>query len=201
MLRAPNFWFKKKNEGKLLSLLLSPASKIWEFEVKRRIQSGTWEKMPIPIICVGNLIIGGSGKTPVTQALQILINEIGFKPHVLSRGYGGKLKGPLYVSKNHSFRDVGDEPIILSKTGPVLISKNKKMGIFKAWEKGAKVVILDDGFQNTGIAKDFSIIVVDSQILFGNERVIPSGPLREPISSGLSRADAIVLVNNVDNQT
>ena len=76
MFRAPNFWFKKKNEGKLLSLLLWPASKIWEFGVKRRIQSGAWEKMPIPIICVGNLIIGGSGKTPVTQALQILINEI-----------------------------------------------------------------------------------------------------------------------------
>ena len=157
--------------------------------------------MPIPVICVGNIIIGGSGKTPVTQALQILLRELGYKPHVVSRGYGGKSKGPVYVSSSSSHKQVGDEPILLSKTGPVLISKNRKKGVYKAWETGADLVLLDDGLQNASIAKDLSLVVVDSRILFGNQRLIPLGPLREPITSGLSRHDAIILIDHDTNTT
>ena len=157
--------------------------------------------MPIPVICVGNIIIGGSGKTPVTQALQILLRELGYKPHVVSRGYGGKSKGPVYVSSSSSPKKVGDEPILLSKNGPVLISKNKKKGVHKAWETGADLVLLDDGLQNASIAKDLSLVVVDSRILFGNQRLIPLGPLREPITSGLSRHDAIILIDHDTNTT
>ena len=160
---------------------------------------GSWEKMPVPVICVGNIIIGGSGKTPVTQALQILLTELGNRPHVVSRGYGGKSKGPLYVSSSSSHRQVGDEPILLSKTGPVLISKNRKRGVYKAWETGANLVLLDDGLQNASIAKDLSLVVVDSKILFGNQQLIPSGPLREPLTSGLSRHDAIILIDHDTN--
>ncbi len=155
--------------------------------------------MPIPVICVGNIIVGGSGKTPVTQALQVLLRELGHKPHVVSRGYGGKSKGPLYVSSSSSHEKVGDEPILLSKSGPVLISKNRKKGVYKAWENGADSVLLDDGLQNTSIAKDLSLVVVDSRILFGNQRLIPSGPLRETIALGLSRHDAIILIDHDTN--
>ena len=157
--------------------------------------------MPIPVICVGNIIVGGSGKTPVTQALQVLLRELGHKPHVVSRGYGGKSKGPLYVSSSSSHEKVGDEPILLSKSGPVLISKNRKKGVHKAWETGADAVLLDDGLQNASISKDLSLVVVDSRILFGNQRLIPSGPLREPITSGLSRHDAIILIDHDTNKT
>ena len=157
--------------------------------------------MPIPVICVGNIVIGGSGKTPVTQALQILLKELGHKPHVVSRGYGGKSKGPVYVSSSSSHKKVGDEPILLSKTGPVLISKNRKKGVYKAWETGADSVLLDDGLQNASIAKDLSLVVVDSRILFGNQRLIPSGPLRETITLGLSRHDAIILIDHDTNKT
>ncbi len=196
ILRAPKFWFRNKDERNIPSFLLIPFSKLWEFLTERRILSGSWEKAPVPVLCVGNIVIGGSGKTPVTQALQRLLIDMGFKPHVVSRGYKGKLKGPIYVSDHHTFSDVGDEPILLSKNGPVLIAKSRKLGIYKAWENGADFVLLDDGFQNTSVAKDLSLVVVDSKILFGNERIIPSGPLRESISSGLSRADAIVLVDH-----
>ncbi len=197
MLKAPKFWFKEKDAINIPSLILAPISKCWEIVIKRRLLKGDWEIMPVPIICVGNLLIGGAGKTPVTQAIQTLLSGMGFKAHVVSRGYGGKLKGPAYVSEISSFSDVGDEPILLSKTGPVLIAKDRKMGIYKAFENGANVILLDDGFQNSSTAKDLSLVVVDSRILFGNQRIIPSGPLREPIHSGLNRADAIVLIDQM----
>ena len=199
ILKAPKFWYKSRNELSIPSLLLTPLSKFWEFGYRTKTKLGSWEKMPIPVICVGNIIIGGSGKTPVTQALIRLLKELGYKPHVLSRGHGGKLKGPVYVSSSSSHVEVGDEPILLSKTGHVLISKNKKNGVHKAWENGADLVVLDDGLQNRSIAKDLSLVVVDSRIMFGNQRLIPSGPLREPIISGLSRYDAIILVEHDTN--
>ena len=198
-LKAPKFWFRKKDEVNIPALLLYPLSKFWEYNVRRRAQLGTWEKMPVPVICIGNIVIGGSGKTPVTQAIQCLLKEMGLQPHVVSRGYGGKSKGPIYVSATSTYSEVGDEPILLSKTGPVLVAKDKKRGIYKACKNGANIILLDDGFQNTSVAKDLSLVVVDSKILFGNQRVIPSGPLREPIQSGFSRAGAIILVNHDKN--
>ena len=151
--------------------------------------------MPIPVICVGNLTIGGSGKTPVTMSLQKLLGDMGIKACIVSRGYRGKIQRPHYVTKNDTFDKVGDEPLMLSKKGAIIVSKNKKEGIIKAYNDGYDIVILDDGFQNSRIKKDLSLVVVDSQILFGNELIFPLGPLREPIQSGLSRADAIVLID------
>ena len=125
-LKAPKFWFRKKGEVNIPALLLYPLSKFWEYNVRRRAQLGTWTKMPVPVICIGNIVIGGSGKTPVTQAIQCLLKEMGLQPHVVSRGYGGKSKGPIYVSATSTYSEVGDEPILLSKTGPVLVAKDKK---------------------------------------------------------------------------
>ena len=196
IIKTPKFWFKNKNEINPLLFTLKPFSKIWEVVTKFRLDNGSWEKMPIPVICIGNITVGGSGKTPVTMALQLLLKDMGIRACVVSRGYGGKNKYPHYVTKKDTFCKVGDEPIILSKKGAVIVSKVKKDGIMKAYKDGFDIVLLDDGYQNSKINKDLSLVVVDSEILFGNEFIFPLGPLREPINSGLSRADAIVLVGN-----
>ena len=196
IIKTPKFWFKNKNEINPLLFTLKPLSKIWEVFTRFRLIYGLWEKMPIPVICIGNITVGGSGKTPVTIALQLLLKEMGIRACVVSRGYGGKNKYPHYVTKNDTFCKVGDEPIIISKKGAVIVSKVKKDGIMKAYKDGFDMVLLDDGYQNSKINKDLSLVVVDSEVLFGNEFIFPLGPLREPINSGLSRADAIILVDN-----
>ncbi len=196
IIKTPKFWFKNKNEINPLLFTLKPLSKIWEFFTRFRLIYGLWEKMPIPVICIGNITVGGSGKTPVTIALQLLLKEMGIRACVVSRGYGGKNKYPHYVTKNDTFRKVGDEPIIISKKGAVIVSKVKKDGIMKAYKDGFDIVLLDDGYQNSQINKDLSLVVVDSEILFGNEYIFPLGPLRESINSGLSRANAVIFVSN-----
>ena len=173
IIKTPKFWFKNKNEINPLLLTLKPLSKIWEVVTKFRLDNGLWEKMPIPVICVGNITVGGSGKTPVTMALQLLLEDMGIRACVVSRGYGGKNKYPHYVSKNDTFCKVGDEPIILSKKGAVIVSKVKKNGILKAYKDGFDMVLLDDGYQNSKINKDLSLVVVDSEVLFGNEFIFP----------------------------
>ena len=194
-LKTPKFWFKNNDEINPLLYTLKPLSKFWEFLIRFRLKNGLWEKMPIPVMCIGNLTVGGSGKTPVTMSLLKLLEEMGIKACVVSRGYGGKIQRPHYVTKNDTYHKVGDEPLILSKNGSIIVSKNKKDGIIKAYNDGFDLVVLDDGFQNSRIKKDLSLVVVDSQILFGNELIFPLGPLRESIQSGLSRADAIVLID------
>ena len=201
IIKTPKFWFKNRNEINPILYTLKPFSKIWEVVTKLRLVNGLWEKMPIPVVCIGNITVGGSGKTPVTMALQLLLKDMGIRACVVSRGYGGKNKYPHYVTKNDTFCKVGDEPIILSKKGAVIVSKVKKNGILKAYKDGFDMVLLDDGFQNSKINKDLSLVVVDSEVLFGNEFIFPLGPLREPISSGLSRADAIILVGNNHKNT
>ena len=201
IIKTPKFWFKNRNEINPILYTLKPFSKIWEVVTKLRLVNGLWEKMPIPVVCIGNITVGGSGKTPVTMALQLLLKDMGIRACVVSRGYGGKNKYPHYVTKNDTFCKVGDEPIILSKKGAVIVSKVKKNGILKAYQDGFDMVLLDDGFQNSKIKKDLSLVVVDSEVLFGNEFIFPLGPLREQISSGLSRADAIILVGNNHKNT
>ena len=183
-LKTPKFWFNNNHEISPLLYTLKPLSKLWELAIRFRLKNGLWEKMPIHVICVGNLTIGGSGKTPVTMSLQKLLEDMGIKACIVSRGYKGKIQRPHYVTKNDTFDKVGDEPLMLSKKGAIIVSKNKKEGIIKAYNDGYDIVILDDGFQNSRIKKDISFEVVDSKILFGNELIFPLGPLREPINSG-----------------
>ena len=117
IIKTPKFWFKNRNEINPILYTLKPFSKIWEVVTKLRLVNGLWEKMPIPVICVGNLTVGGSGKTPVTMSLQKLLAEIGIKACIVSRGYGGKIQRPHYVTKNDTYDKVGDEPLIISKNG------------------------------------------------------------------------------------
>ena len=194
MLRAPKFWFSEKTLAVFFAKILFPLSVIWEFFSKRRILNGKYEEFTIPIICVGNINIGGSGKTPATIALAKIFLENKTKVHIISKGYKGKIKGPKKVSETDDAYGVGDEPILMSKVAPVWVAKQRRNAIIAAIEDGAELLILDDGFQDTSIKKTLSIITVDAEIGFGNRKILPSGPLREPIPNALSRSDVLLVI-------
>ena len=194
MLKAPKFWFSEKNLALFFANILFPLSVIWKFFSTRRIMNGKYEEFTIPIICVGNINIGGSGKTPTTIALAKIFLENKTKVHIISKGYRGIIKGPKKVTETDDAHHVGDEPVLMSKFAPVWVAKNRKNAIIAAIEDGAELLILDDGFQDPSIKKTFSIITVDAEIAFGNRKILPSGPLREPISAALSRADVLLVI-------
>lgn len=192
-MQTPDHWQKQSLSP--LALLLSPLGLLYGLGgALSRMFSSPWNAS-VPVICVGNLVAGGAGKTPVVVAVAARLKASGKSVHVVSRGYGGSMQGPVRVDPaKHTFSDVGDEPLLLAKSAPTWVSKNRKAGIQAAIDDGADVVVLDDGFQNPSVTKDLSLIVVDGGFGFGNALLIPAGPLREPITSGLARADAVVVV-------
>ncbi len=145
------------------------------------------------MLCVGNYHVGGAGKTPTVLALAGLLRDLGETPVVLSRGYGGKLRGPVRVDPlRHAAGDVGDEPLMMAAALPVVVSRERADGVPLARAQGASVILMDDGFQNPSVAKDVSLIVIDSDRGLGNGRVLPAGPLRAPLRPQLARTDALV---------
>jgi tetraacyldisaccharide 4'-kinase len=151
----------------------------------------------IPVICVGNYHVGGAGKTPTVLALTRLLRELGETPVVLSRGYGGRLKGPVMVdSARHTAADIGDEPLMMACDVPVAVAHDRLDGVALAKSQGATVILMDDGFQNPRLLKDASLIVIDSERGLGNGMVFPAGPLRAPLKAQLVRTDALVMVGN-----
>jgi tetraacyldisaccharide 4'-kinase len=149
----------------------------------------------IPVLCVGNYHVGGAGKTPTVLALAKLLGELGETPVVLSRGYGGQLRGPILVDLDrHAAVDVGDEPLMLARTIPVVVARDRIDGVALARSQGASVILMDDGFQNPAIAKDASLIVIDGTRGVGNACVFPAGPLRAPLPAQLARTDALIIV-------
>ncbi len=192
-MRAPLFWLRPRHARGLLPRILSPLAGVWAAVTRRRLQAGPWEKMPVPVVCVGNINAGGTGKTPAIIALLQLYGAD--KAHVVSRGYGGRMNGPVRVDERvHSAADVGDEPLQISTFGPCWVARDRRAGILAAVAAGARVVLLDDGFQNPQVAKDLSVVVVDAEIGFGNGMVMPAGPLREPVAEGLKRADVVLSI-------
>lgn len=190
-MKTPNFWHKRG----IISYLLYPISKIFEAATFLRLNFlNTKEENPIPVICIGNLIAGGSGKTPTCIAIAKIMQHKGFNPVIISRGYKGRLKNILVNKQIHTAKDVGDEPLILSRQCKVIISPNRLNGIKLAASLGFTIAITDDGFQNPYFKKDLSLITIDGKYGFGNKMIIPSGPLRESIKSGLKRADGIILI-------
>jgi tetraacyldisaccharide 4'-kinase len=156
-------------------------------------------RAPVPVLCVGNLVVGGAGKTPVAMDLAQRLATRGARPHLLSRGYTGSLAGPVQVDPaRHTYREVGDEALLLARIAPTWVARDRAAGAKAAVAAGATVLVLDDGFQNPSLAQDLKIVVIDGAYGFGNGCVLPAGPLREPAAAGLARADAFVIMGDGD---
>jgi len=178
----------------LLSLLLLPLGMLYGAIAARRLQREGFDA-GVPVLCVGNYHVGGAGKTPMVLALTKILRELGETPVVLSRGYGGQLRGPIKVDpERHVAEDVGDEPLMLARTVPVVVARERVDGVALARSQGATVILMDDGFQNPAIAKDASLIVIDAGRGLGNACVFPAGPLRAPLSPQLDRTDALIVI-------
>jgi tetraacyldisaccharide 4'-kinase len=192
-MREPGFWH---GPASLNSHLLKPLAALYgAIAAKRLRRKGL--KAGIPVLCVGNYHVGGAGKTPTVLALAKLLRDLGETPVVLSRGYGGKLAGPVRVDPaRHAASDVGDEPLMLAGALPVVVSRKRADGVPLARAQGATVILMDDGFQNPAVIKDASLIVIDSERGLGNGQVFPAGPLRAPVRPQLARTDALIIVGN-----
>ena len=192
-MREPAFWHRPAS---VLSAALWPLSKIYgEIAAFRMTRPGV--AAGVPVICVGNFHVGGAGKTPTVLALVDMLRGLGETPVVLSRGYGGRLKGPVLVDPvRHGAADVGDEPLMMAARTPVVVSRDRVEGAVLARARGASVIVMDDGFQNPSLVKHLSLVVIDAARGLGNGFVFPAGPLRAPLDSQLARTDALVVIGD-----
>ena len=197
MLKAPKFWYLKRDS--FLSNSLYPFSLIFRLGTKLRNLVSREKKSKLPIICIGNIVIGGAGKTPVALKIGNMLKQAGYNPHFVSKGYGGLEKNNTLVNDWHSPKSVGDEPLLLSEIAPTWIGLDRNKSFKLANDNGADCIVMDDGFQNPTLQKDISIIVINGEQGFGNKRVIPSGPLRESIARGLSRTNLVITIGDISN--
>src|SRR4051794_36833636 len=194
-MREPAFWWR---EAGAAAGALSPFAAIYGAVAKRRmLRPG--RRVGVPIVCIGNPTVGGAGKTPLALAVARMLAAAREQPALLSRGYGGSLSGPVQVGPaRHRAADVGDEPLLLARVAPTIVARDRTKGAAMALTAGAGVIVMDDGFQNSALIKDFSVLVLDARRGLGNGAVIPAGPLRAPLDVQLARADALVLVGESD---
>lgn len=189
-MKTPKYW----QSNSFISKLLTPLGYIYGTLTALRIKLKKPKKAEIPVICIGNITAGGTGKTPVSISVAKLLSGEMFHPYFVSRGYGGKLQNVIVNNKKHTARDVGDEPLLLSAQAPVVVNADRYKAAQTATEQGADVVIMDDGFQNPGLHKDLSFLVFDGHYGIGNGKIIPAGPLRETLENGIKRADAVIIL-------
>jgi tetraacyldisaccharide 4'-kinase len=190
-MREPAFWYRPPS---WMSLSLSPLAAVYGAVAGYRLQRKGLAA-GIPVFCVGNYHTGGAGKTPTVLALVNLLRGLGETPVVLSRGYGGRLRGPVMVdSSRHLAADVGDEPLMLVRRVPVVVARERADGLALAKSQRASVIVMDDGFQNPAVAKDVSLIVIDAHRGIGNGRVFPAGPLRAPLPPQIDRTDVLIVI-------
>jgi len=200
-LSTPRWWYVRSGApAPVTRALLRPLSWAWTAVTARRISRTTPTDAGVPVICVGNLTVGGAGKTPVVMALVARLRAAGVQAEVLSRGYGGREAGPLKVDPaRHTAAQVGDEPLMLARSAPAWVARDRVAGAKAMAAAGADVIVMDDGHQNPSLKKALSLVVVDGETRdnewpFGDGAVLPAGPMREPLAAGLARADAVVLM-------
>jgi tetraacyldisaccharide 4'-kinase len=189
-MRSPSFWWRASSP---YALLLRPFALAYGAVAARRMRRSGM-RAECAVVCVGNFTAGGAGKTPTALAIAGMLRGIGERPAFLSRGYGGRLAGPVRVTQAHTADDVGDEPLLLSRSGPAIVARDRPAGAKLAAAEGATVVVMDDGLQNPSLAKDLAIAVVDGATGLGNGRVLPAGPLRAPMSTQWRSVDALLVI-------
>ncbi|MFB7880459.1 tetraacyldisaccharide 4'-kinase [Brevundimonas diminuta] len=204
-LNTPRWWYSRdRRHAPMTRMMLKPASWLWAGITARRIARATPVDPGAAVISIGNLTVGGSGKTPVARETLRLLRAQGVEAAALSRGYGGRLEGPVRVDlAQHAAADVGDEPLMLAQDAPAWIARDRVAGARAAAADGAAALVLDDGHQNPALKKTLSLIVVDGETRgdewpFGDGSVFPSGPMREPLKAGLARADGVVVMLPTD---
>ncbi|HEX5508197.1 MAG TPA: tetraacyldisaccharide 4'-kinase [Pseudolabrys sp.] len=193
-MREPSFWWR---EPGLTAALLSPFAELYGAVAASRLRQ-TGAKVSVPVICIGNFTLGGTGKTPATIAIARMLAEAGERPFCLSRGYGGRQTGPITVDAAvHSAADVGDESLLLAREAPTIVSHDRIAGARAAIDGGASVIVMDDGMQNPSLTKDLTIAVVDGRRGIGNAKVFPAGPLRAPLAAQLSGVNALLVLGDM----
>ena len=191
-MKTPTFW----SDRNCLSVLLSPLGKLYNLATQVNIKKHHPQKVNIPVICIGNLTAGGTGKTPTAISVAQLLQQAKYTPYFVSRGYGGTLHNVIVDTQAHTPQQVGDEPLLLARQAPAVVNPNRYEAAIKAEQNGANIIIMDDGFQNPKLHKDLSFLVFDGGFGYGNGFCLPAGPLRESLSSGLKRADAVIIIGD-----
>ncbi|MDR1332873.1 MAG: tetraacyldisaccharide 4'-kinase [Holosporales bacterium] len=192
LFRAPRFW---KDKDSPIAKALNPLSKIYAALSNGKMNSVSPEAVAVPVICVGNVVLGGAGKTPVASMICEELAAREHRPHVVASGYAGYVRNVVRVNRDvHTYLQVGDEALLLAKIAPTWIGRNKVHACRAAVSGGASVIVMDDGLQNNSVIKDLSILVVDSGQGFGNERLLPAGPLRETIEASIRKSDVVLIV-------
>ena len=201
MSSTPEFWYRKNIISKVQIILLYPISILWNLIDAFKSYFSKSYKSKLKVVCIGNLTVGGTGKTPFSIYTYKLLKKLGYKPVFLTRGYGGFKKGPLEVNNSHHFQEVGDEPILLSRVGTTIVSRNRSLGakFIEKHKNKFNVIIMDDGLQNYQLKQDIKFLLVDKQLKLGNGYCLPAGPLRQSIKRGLNDIDKIILTGENDN--
>lgn len=191
-MREPGFWWRRSG---LAAALLSPAAWVYGKTASKRMERTGGALAGIPVVCIGNLTVGGAGKTPTAIAVAQMLAATGRRPFLLSRGYQGSLTGPVLVDPaRHRAIEVGDEPLLLARAAPTIVARDRVAGAVVARKAGADVIVMDDGFQNPALRKDLAVLVVDGHRGIGNGAVCPAGPLRAPLNAQLPHAHAVLVI-------
>lgn len=198
-MQAPKFWYRSRSWQ---AILLSPLGVLYAWATARRQKNARPTQIDIPVICIGNLNVGGTGKTPTTIAIAQKLTSRGIAVHIVSRGYGGSLQAVTQVDpRSHTADETGDEPLLMAAFAPTWVANERVAAARAAQNAGADVILLDDGFQDPSLTKDLTIIVVDAARGFGNGCCLPAGPLRESVHVGLKRANAVISIGEPEVQS